>query len=210
MGEHLLTSLVVAVAALFPVVDPIGIVPVFHNLTRGMSESERRRQALKGCLAACAILVVFLFFGRFVLDFFGISLAAIEFVGGIVIGVVGWEMLTSDASKELDEEESSGDEDVFFAPIAFPLLAGPGALAIILGLNNRHDHVLDYPGFVLGILVIAVVSYAILIHSDRVIKRLGPKGIDVINRILGLIVLAIAAELVFHGISDHFGLTLVE
>lgn len=206
--DHFLTSAGLAVAALFPVVDPIGIIPVFHNLTRHMTVAERRRQALMGAVAAVAILVVFLFFGRFVLDFFGISLAAIEFVGGLVIAAVGWEMLTQSAQEELDAAER--DEDVYFTPIAFPLLAGPGALAITLGLTNRHDNWLDYPGFVLGIVAVAALSYLILRHADRVLERVGPKGIDVLNRILGLIVLAIAAELVFHGISDHFGLVNAE
>lgn len=110
------------------------------------------------------------------------------------------------------EEESVSDEgrEIFFSPLAFPLLAGPGALAITLGLSNRHDNWADYLGFVVGIVVVLALAYLILSRADWLLRRLGPRGIDVFNRIMGLIVLAIAAELVFHGISDHFGLTLVE
>lgn len=206
--EHFFTSAAIAIAALFPIVDPIGLVPVFHNLTRHLTVAERRRQALLGVISAVAILVAFLFFGRFVLDFFGISLAAIEFVGGLVIAVVGWEMLTQPIADEIDEDER--EDEVFFAPIAFPMLAGPGALAVTLGLSNRHDNWLDYPGFVLGIIVVAAIAYVILRNADWVLERMGPKAIDVTNRILGLIVLAIAAELVFNGIADHFGLTVTD
>jgi multiple antibiotic resistance protein len=173
-----------------------------------MTVAERRRQALLGTVSAVAILVVFLLFGRFVLDFFGVSLAAIEFVGGLVIAVVGWEMLTQSAVEELEGPDR--EDEVFFSPIAFPLLAGPGALAVTLGLSNRHDSWLDYPGFVTGIVAIAAISYLILRHADRVLERMGPKAIDVVNRILGLIVLAIAAELAFNGIADHFGLTVTD
>jgi len=204
--EHFLKSAVVATAALFPIVNPIGIVPTFLSMTRELDEAARRRQALKGAVATIAILTVFLFFGRFVLDFFGISLAAIEFVGGLIVGYVGWQMLSQSAGVQTSEEEG----EVYFSPLAFPLLAGPGALAVVMGLANRHDHWLDFTGFVFGIVLVAAISYLILDHAHGVLTRMGPKGVDVVSRILALIVLAIAAELVFHGVADHFVLETAE
>ncbi len=156
------------------------------------------------------MLILFMLGGSFVLDFFGVSLAAVEFVGGLVIGWVGWQMLMDTPSRDLDETPAPADRDISFSPLAFPLLAGPGALAIALGLSNRHDSAADYIGFSLGIVVVLAISLAILIRAGELIARIGPRGINVINGIFGLIVLAIAAELVFHGISDHFGLTIVE
>jgi multiple antibiotic resistance protein len=209
--EHFFTSAGVAVAALFPVVDPIGVVPWFLGVTRDLSSDERRSEAAKAALISVAMLTLFLFFGHFVLDFFEVSLAAVEFVGGLVIGWVGWEMLTQPLKTAYEKEVASENgREIFFSPLAFPLLAGPGALAITLGLSNRHDNWLDYPGFVVGIVVVLALAYLILTRADWLLRRLGPHGIDVFNRIMGLIVLAIAAELVFHGISDHFGLTVVE
>ena len=200
--EHVVTPALAATAALFPIVNPIGIVPTFLGMTRGLSESERRQQALKGAVATIAFLLVFLFLGRFILDFFGLSLAAIEFVGGLIVGFVGWQMLTQDADAGASEEEG----EIYLSPLAFPLLAGPGALAVVMGLASRRDHWLDFVGLVLAIVLVAGVSYLILIHAQRVMTRLGPKGVDIVSRILALIVLAIAAELVFHGIADHFQL----
>lgn len=209
--EHFFTSAGIAVAALFPVVDPIGVVPWFLQVTGKLSSDDRRSEVWKAAVISVAILVLFLFFGRFVLDFFDVSLAAVEFVGGLVIGWVGWEMLTQPLKVAYEENEVPDDgREIFFSPLAFPLLAGPGALAITLGLSNRHDNWADYPGFVAGIVVVLALAYLILSRADWLLHRLGPRGIDVFNRIMGLIVLAIAAELVFHGISDHFGLTLVE
>lgn len=205
--EHFFVSAGVAVAALFPIVDPIGLVPTFLALTRNMDEQGRRSVLLKALAAAVAMLVVFLFFGRFVLDFFEVSLAAVEFVGGLIIGYVGWQMVTEPESLEPEPHEEEG---LHISPLAFPLLAGPGALAVTLGLSNRHDSWLDYPGFVFGIMVVCGLAYVILSHGQRVLGFLGPRGIDVLNRILGLFVLAIAVELIFNGIADHFGLEIVE
>lgn len=217
--EHVAVSAGVAVAALFPIMDPIGVVPWFVASTRRWTGEERRAAAAKAAVWSVVIMVVFLFFGRFVLDFFEISLAAIEFVGGLVIAYVGWEMLIGDAGKEPEPgsveaaagtEPAADREEIYFSPLAFPLLAGPGALAVTVGLSNRHDNSLDYVGFVLGILAATFLCYLIVAYADRVLERLGPKGVDVLNRIFGLLVLAIAAELVFHGISDHFGLQTFE
>ncbi len=198
-----------ALAALFPIVNPVGKVPAFLSLTEGLDPRERRAEALKAAASAAAVLVAFLLIGRLVLDLFDISLAAIEFIGGLIVGYLGWMMLTQPQSLSMTEEgEEAGD--VYFTPLAFPLLAGPGALGVVLGLENRADSPFDFPGYVIGILVIAAAIYLTLGHAGRFAKLLGPSGLDVLSRILGVVVLAIAAELVFHGIADHFELATVE
>ena len=209
--EELLKDAGVAVAALFPVIDPIGNTPWFVAATRDLSSRERRSQALWGVLIAIVMLIGFLVAGNLILDFFGVSLAAVEFVGGLVIGWVGWEMLRSaQLSKTGAEDVAPGEVDIAVSPLAFPLLAGPGALAVALGLSNRHDAAVDYAGFALGIVIVLAIAFVILTRAGNIVSRLGPRWIDVINGVMGLIVLAIAAELVFHGISDHFGLAIVD
>jgi multiple antibiotic resistance protein len=203
--DQLLISIGVAFAALFPIVDPIGNVPTFLGLTQAMDADERKDQALKAVAAAVAILVLFLTIGNFILEYFGISLAAVEVVGGLVLGYAGWQMLAQPIESQHPEEDDS-DADIYFTPMAFPLLAGPGALATVLAFSNRTDHWLDYPGFLIGIVLVLAVTYLSLAYADRVLSRLGPKGVEVLNRIMGLIVLLIAAELLFHGVADEFGL----
>lgn len=205
--EHLFLSVGVAVAALFPIVDPIGNVPTFLALTNWMSAGARRDQARKAIGAAFALLVAFLAVGNFVLEYFDISLAAVEAIGGLVLGYMGWQMLFQTAEPPEAGEES---DNVYFTPLAFPLYAGPGALAAVLAFSNRADDWLDFPGFLIGIAIVLAISYVILLHADRVLARLGPSGIDVLNRIMGLIVLLIAAELIFNGIADEFGLQRYE
>lgn len=203
--EHGLTSFAVTFAALFPIVDPVGNVGAFLALTPGADVAERRRLARRACVAMVAILFVFLLIGRFVLAFFDISLAAIEVVGGLVVGYTGWQML----SGTLEDPETDGG-DVSLAPLAFPLLAGPGAIGILFGLANRADHPLDYPGYFVGILAIALLTYLCFSHAHRVHDMIGSRGISMLNKVMGLLVLAIAAELIFHGVADHFGIEHVE
>ena len=195
----------VAFAALFPIIDPIGNVPTFLALTGRMDGVARRSEALKSVAAALAILAVFLAIGNFVLEYFGISLAAVEVVGGLVFGYMGWQMLFQTSGLPGPEQHDSGS-DIYFTPMAFPLLAGPGALAAVLALSNRADSWLDFPGFLIGIVLVLVVAYLLFTNADRVLGLLGPKGIDLLNRLMGLIVLLIAAEFVFHGVADEFGL----
>ncbi len=89
-------------------------------------------------------------------------------------------------------------------------VAATRALAVAIGPANRHEAAVDYVGFALGIVAILLLTFLILTRASSISKRLGPRGIDVVNGIMGLIVLAIAAELVFHGIGDHFGLTVID
>ena len=203
--EDVAVSLGVAFAAMFPIVDPVGNVPTFLALTGRMDRARRRTEALKSVAAALVILAVFLAIGNFILEYFGISLAAVEVVGGVVFGYMGWQMLFHSIEPPGLEEETSGS-DIYFTPMAFPLLAGPGALAAVLALSNRADTWLDFPGFMIGIVLVLAVAYLLFTHADRVLGVLGPNGIDLMNRLMGLIVLLIAAEFVFHGVADEFGL----
>ena len=202
--EHVATSALVAFAALFPVVDPIGNVPAFMALTGGMRR-ERQQQARIATLIAAALLVTFFTLGHYLLSVFHVSLAAVETVGGLVIGFSGWQMVTAHPMARRHEARP-GDDDVAFYPMAFPLLAGPGALALALGLTNRHDSYLDFVGWAIGIASICFVSYVFLRLAAPVAQRLGPKGIEVTSRMMGLIVLAIGAELVFNGVALEFGI----
>jgi multiple antibiotic resistance protein len=207
--EHVFVSVGVSVAALFPIVDPVGNIASFLALTQTRDPSWRRRQAAKAAVTAAVMLATFLVVGHSVLNFFGVSLAAVEVVGGLIIGYTGWQMAMHPHRLDASEDPREVGE-VFFHPLAFPLLAGPGALAVVLGLSNRHDSWLDFPGFVIGIGVVCVLAFGAMALATPIANRLGRHGIEVITRIMGLIVLAIAAELVFHGVADHFLLETAE
>lgn len=190
----------VTFGALFPIVNVLGAGPIFHGLTSRMTEEQRRVEARKAAIGTFALLVVFLFVGRFVLDFFGITLAALEIAGGLVVAYAGWEMIR----KGLEEADDNADAtSVWMTPMTMPLLAGPGALGVVLGLATRHETSGHYAGTVLGIAAIALVAWVVLTHGGRLLRLLGRGGIDALIRVMGLIVLAIAVELVAHGVTSH-------
>src|ERR1700724_1627859 len=133
--------------ALFPIVNPFGGVPLFFALTAGYPNSERNLTAMKTAMYVFGILVVFMFFGRFVLNFFGISLPVLKIAGGLIVANTAWGMVTSTARMTSAEtDEASTKEDISLTPLAMPLLSGPGAIGVVMALAAHVDNGLSYPG----------------------------------------------------------------
>jgi multiple antibiotic resistance protein len=193
-------SLGIAFAALFPIVNPIGGAPVFYSLTSGQ-DRVRRREAVQTAVNVALILVVSLFLGRFVLRAFGLSLAEIRIAGGLIVAHTAWQMVNSDLRITSDEEQGArAKQDISFTPMAMPLLAGPGAIGVVVGIAAHGHSWEDYVGYVIGILLIAATVLACLVGSGAIFRRLGPNGIGVLNRIFGFLILAIAVALVSRGV----------
>ena len=175
LGGHILLSIGVTFAALLPIADPIGNLPPYLALVRDLEPRERRSQARKACFAMFAILVVALLFGRFLLSFFGISLGALTVIGGLIVGYLGWKMVLGPPPGETDGTYGfSGD--IYMTPLAMPMLAGPGAIGVVLGLASRSENWEDYIGVAIGILLISIVSYVVLLSAERIVDRIGEKG----------------------------------
>lgn len=189
--------------ALFPIVDPFGGIPIFYSLTSHFEAAERRQTALRVGLWVFAILVVFLFFGRFVLLFFGISLPVLKIAGGLIVANTAWGMVTSSARiTPAESDEAASKEDISFAPMAMPILSGPGSIGVVMGLAAHADHLVAYLGMVIGIAVVAVSCYLLLCMGGPLVKRLGPGALGAINRIFGFLILAIAVQLIWDGAAD--------
>jgi multiple antibiotic resistance protein len=195
MGKYIGESF----GALFPVVNPIAIVPVFLAMTAGKSEAVRMRVAVKSAVFVFVILVVFLFAGEPLLHHFGISLEALQIAGGIVVGIAGLRLVLEEI--KVSEEEEEGD--VSFSPLAIPLLAGPGALGVLMGLEARRNSDIPPIGFIIGIALVALSVYLCFLIGGRIVRYIGVAGIDAIRRIFGLLVMAIGVEMIVHGINEH-------
>jgi len=200
---HDLPSAAVATfLALFPIVNPFGGVPMFFSLTSDFDSDERNQTALKTALYVIAILVVFLFFGRFVLIFFGISLPVLKIAGGLIVANTAWGMVTGNSRiTAAESSEATTKEDISLTPMAMPMLSGPGSIGVVMGLAADADSMITYCGMVIGIVALGVIVYLFLRLGGPLVKRLGPGATGAINRIFGFMLLAIAVQLAWDGMS---------
>src|ERR1700719_4444346 len=189
LGEFLRTlprSAAATFLALFPIVDPFGGVPIFFSMTSTWTPQDRRRTAFKTGIWVFVILVTFLFFGRFVLYFFGISLPVLKIAGGLIVANTAWGMVTSTARMTTAEtDEASTKEDISLTPLAMPLLSGPGAIGVVMALAAHVDNRSAYLGMVIGIAAVALSVFLFLCMGGALVRRLGPGAVGAIHRIFG-------------------------
>ena len=189
--------------ALFPIVNPLGGIPLFFSLTADFSAEERQRTALKTALYVVAILVTFMLVGRFVLNFFGISLPVLKIAGGLIVANTAWGMVTASSRMTMAESsEALTKEDISLTPMAMPMLSGPGSIGVVMGLAAHADHLLAYLGMGAGIAALGLSVYLLLSLGGPFVKRLGPSAMGAINRIFGFLILSIAVQLLWNGVAD--------
>jgi multiple antibiotic resistance protein len=206
LGQFLRTLPASAVAtflALFPIVDPFGGIPIFFSMTSSWTAADRNRTAVKTGVWVFLILVTFLFFGRFVLQFFGISLPVIKIAGGLIVANTAWGMVTSTARiTPAESHEAESKEDISLTPLAMPLMSGPGAIGVVMGLAAHVDNSAAYVGMIVGVAAIALSVTLFFWMGGPLVRRLGPSAVGAINKIFGFLILAIAVQLVWNGMAD--------
>ncbi|HKL69750.1 MarC family protein [Salibaculum sp.] len=203
-----LAFLVTAFAALFVVIDPIGLTPIFVALTRGMTATRRRALAVRACVISFAILLVFALFGEAVLGFIGISMPAFRVAGGILLFLTALDMLFERRQKrrrdQADEDEEDDDDPSVF-PLAIPLIAGPGAIATIILLVGRGEGLVGFAA-IMGVLLAVLALVLIMFLGAGLLERLlGKVGINVVTRLLGMLLAALSVQFVLDGLRS-FGL----
>ncbi|NJL88135.1 MAG: MarC family protein [Leptolyngbyaceae cyanobacterium SM1_1_3] len=199
--------------ALFPVVGPCGGCAYFLVLTTDASQSVRRRLAQRTALYVLLVLLLFLLIGGGILRFFGISLEVVRISGGIVVFHAAWQTMNS--QPKLTPRDNAAavhcvdqHEDISLIPMTIPMLAGPGSIAVTLGLAAQAGR--DFSGETFSNLAaaaaaIALVSltvYLSLSSSTLLLKLLGDRGISAMSRILGLFIMAIGVQLILNGLAD--------
>jgi multiple antibiotic resistance protein len=189
--------------ALFPIVNPFGGVPLFFALTADFPAEERNRTALKTAMYVFAILVVFMFFGRFVLNFFGISLPVLKVAGGLIVAHTAWGMVTASTRiTPAERNEAAEKSDISLTPMAMPMLSGPGSIGVVMGLAANADSMTTYMGMVIGIAILGLSVFLFLRLGGPLVARLGPGAVAGITRIFGFLIFAVAVQLVWDGAAD--------
>lgn len=187
----------------FAIIDPFGYVPIFLSLTAGDSEAVRRKTVKKACLTAFVVLTLSTFLGQQILTFFGISIPALQISGGLILLIVGFEMMkvlpVVEKLSQKEETEAARKEDISIVPLAIPMLSGPAAIATVIVLSSRAQSSADYPVIVGSILITLLITYFVLRSSSSLIKVIGVNGLNVMTRIMGLLLCAIAIQYVING-----------
>jgi multiple antibiotic resistance protein len=190
-----LTTILATFAGLFPIVNPFSTAVVFLAITANLTDAERQRQVLLACSYATAVLLVFLFGGSLLINFFGISMPALRLAGGLIVARVGFGMLSSPGPDD-DPERGPRRTDVAFTPLAVPMLSGPGSIAVTIGMAAGAHSVVDYFAIAMGIALVMAVSYAVLTSARAVKRHLGTQGIDALTRIMGFLLVCIGVQFV--------------
>ena len=194
----------------FVIVEPISLVPLFAALTEGADEVFRRRMALRAVLVAGAVFALFAVGGAWFLQTMGISIAAFRIAGGVMLFLIALEMVfaresgTRVTSEEKHENRTRADISVF--PLAFPFIAGPGAIAIVLLTfgASRADLPLSFGLFGVVVTVLAI-TYALMRLTPLVMKVMGVTGANVVNRLSGVVLAALAVQFIIDGATAAFG-----
>jgi len=200
---HLWGIFLGTVVGLLPLINPLAAAPTFLAITEGDTEQRRREQALKGCLYMVGILVSFLVGGTFIMNFFGISIPGLRIAGGIMLTGIGMNMLATHRSSDDEKEEREAARrkvDVSFSPLAMPMLAGPGSIAVTLGFTSLATHPIDYVAIIAGILVVALLTWVTLRLSGRIVMLIGVVGVNAMTKIMGFLIMCIGVQFVVNGI----------
>ncbi len=193
--------------SLFSIVDPLMAAPVFVTLTDGQTASQRDAVARRASLFSFAILSIFFITGSLILNFFQISIDALRIAGGLMILSSAYGMINKQATLNADEEQEAqrkavSHDDVAFSPLAMPILSGPGAIAVIIGMTtNANGSWLNYLVIVLAILAVSFSSYLVLRISDTMMQRMGPTVVKAFTRIMGFILLCVGVQFIVNGIT---------
>jgi multiple antibiotic resistance protein len=196
----------VAFSSVFFLVDPFAAIPSFLVMTTGDDAASRRRTARRAAFTCFVVLTTFAMAGGLIFKIFGITLPALKIAGGILLFLIGIDMLQAKQSRtreaEGETEEACEKEDVGIIPMGIPMLAGPGAISSVMVLMGQSPRWWEAAPVFVAIAVTAFCAYLILSAASRIKSILGDTGIHILMRIMGLLLTAIAVQFEINGLRD--------
>ena len=199
---------VLALSSIFFLVDPFAAIGSFLAITEGADAARRKRMARKAAITCFIVLTAFALGGQYIFQMFGIKLPAFEIAGGLILMLIGLDMLEARRSPTQetlgDTEEAAAKEDAGIVPLGIPMLAGPGAISSVMVLVGQAPDLWGWQmGAILGCIAFTcVVTYFVLSAAARVRQLLGETGIRILVRIMGLLLVALAMQYFVNGITD--------
>ncbi|GAB3219859.1 MarC family protein [Glycomyces halotolerans] len=197
MGE--LEYIITVGVTLFVIMDPPGIVPIYLALTGAMDKRERNRAALQATCLSLGVITLFALLGQQIINYLGIDLAALQGAGGLLLLLVSLQLLTGQA----DEDHSHATSNIALVPLGTPLLAGPGAIVAVILFVQQAPSQADYLWVAFAIVLIHIVIYLVMRFSGVLVKVLRRGGIEVLTRISGVLLAAIAVQLIADAVMGY-------
>lgn len=207
--DDLLGFSITAFFAVFMVVDPFAAVPLFLTMTTDNNADQRRSTARKAAITVAAVLLSFALAGGLIFRLFGISIGAFRIAGGLLLFLMSVEMMRAQRhatrTSEAEIAEGAVKEEAGVVPLGLPMLAGPGAIATVTVLmSSAADSTVKAAVVISCIVITALITYVVLLSATRLERALKTTGINVLNRVMGLILAAVAVQFVATGIRELF------
>jgi len=189
-----------AFGTLLPIVNPLSAALIYTKIVAGKTVEERKELVLTASVVSILVLWLFLALGNAMLSFFGITIYAFRVAGGLYLGKIAFEMLSKDPRHPVSAYDQPG-KAIAIIPMAIPLLSGPGAMTSVLVMTSVYS----YWAIALAVLAVGVVSWIAFTYAFAIEKVLGETGMLVVERVLGLLVLVIAVQFLFNGVTGYLG-----
>jgi len=203
-ASHFWELILGTVVALLPLINPLATAPTFLAITEGDSHERRMHQLRHACFYMVAILVSFLVGGTFIMTFFGISIPGLRIAGGLLVAGIGSGMLIGPSREGGGDDraraEARAKRDVAFSPLAMPMMSGPGSIAVTIGFTSLASGWFDYVAIILGIVIVAIITYLVLRLSERVVGLIGVNGMNALSKVMGFLILCIGVQFVVNGV----------
>lgn len=178
-------------------------MPVFLTMTASLDQKHRNKTAFKAVLVATFTLLFFMYSGRLLFDFFGISIDSFRIVGGVIFFIMGMDMLQARLGtiKVRDNEIKRYVNDISVTPLAIPMICGPGAITNSIVLMGDADSIGKKAALIVGTLAVMLLTLIIYWGGSKLVKLLGQTGVNVMTRLMGLILMVVAVEFFFSGLK---------
>jgi multiple antibiotic resistance protein len=193
-------------SAIFFVVDPFAAVPLYIAMTRGDSHEKRRKMTLRASLTSAIVLIAFAFLGKSIFSLLGITLPAFKVAGGVLLFLIAIDMVRAQPSRTRTSPEETREgaekDDIAIIPMAIPMLSGPGSIATVMVLTAQAKSWQQQGAVVVSILRTALASYLILRAAQYAERVLNQTGLNVLTRLMGMVLCAIAVQFIASGAGD--------
>ncbi|NDL64432.1 YhgN family NAAT transporter [Acerihabitans arboris] len=194
-----MTEMISATVLLFLIMDPLGNLPIFMSVLKHLEPKRRRAIVIRELLIALLLMLLFLFAGEKILSFLNLRSETVSISGGIIMFLIAIKMIFP--SQEGSSSGLPAGEEPFLVPLAIPLVAGPSILATLMLLSHQYPHQINH--LVLALLIAWGMSVFILMQSSLFIRLLGDKGVNALERLMGLLLVMLSTQMFLDGVRSY-------